>query len=148
MKMNNFEDNIRPPDRVISEQLIQDNRSDFQKQIDEAIYLSMQEINQQCHINNEYEQTLLLNYASETNRRSEIFKEFLFNMNKICKFDKEVREIFNIIKPIIDLYCNQNIETCEFEQETYDKIFNTLKKIRNNKIFLDNLKTIILRETI
>ena len=148
MKMNNFKDNIRPPDDVISEQLIEDNRSEFQKQIDEAIYLSMQEITQKSHINNQYEKTLLLNYASETNRRNEIFKELLFNLNKICKFDKEVRDIYNIIDPIIDSYCNQIIETCELDQETYDKIFNILKKIRNNPICLDKLKTIILRESI
>ena len=35
----------------------------------------MQEITQKSHINNQYEKTLLLNYASETNRRNEIFKE-------------------------------------------------------------------------
>jgi hypothetical protein len=37
--MDNFEeDNIRPPDEAVNEQLLEDTRSDFEKQIEEAIY--------------------------------------------------------------------------------------------------------------
>ncbi len=144
--MDNSEDDIRPPDVVVSEQLLEDNRSEFEKQIDEAIYLSMQEIKTQHNINCEYEEQLLNNYHTETKRRTEIFKDFLFNLNKVGKFDKEIREIYEIIDPIIDSYCGQYIQTCELDGETYDKIFNTLKKIRNNQQVLDIIKTIILRE--
>ncbi len=144
--MFNNEDNIRPPDEVISEQLMEDDRDEFQKQIDEAMYLSMQDMKQQRDINREFEEQLLKNYDVETNRRTEIFKDFLFNLNKVGKFDKEVREMYDILDPIIDSYCGQYIETCELGEETYDKIFNTLKKIRNNQQTLDTLKTIILRE--
>jgi len=140
------EDNIRLPDEVISEQLLEDDRDEFQKQMDEAMYLSMQETTRQRDINREYEEQLLKDYAAETNRRTEIFKDFLFNLNKVGKFDKEVREIYDILDPIIDSYCGQYIETCELDEETYEKIFNTLKKIRNNQQTLDTLKTIILRE--
>lgn len=140
------EDNIRPPDEVISEQLLEDDRDEFQKQMDEAMYLSMQETTRQRDINREYEEQILKDYRSETNRRTEIFKDFLFNLNKVGKFDKEVREIYDILDPIIESYCGQFIETCELDEETYEKIFNTLKKIRNNQQTLDTLKTIILRE--
>lgn len=144
--MDTFEDNVRPPDDVISEQLLEDNRSDFEKQMDEAMYLSLQELKQQSDINRDYEEQLLKDYDVESKRRTDIFKEFLFNLNKISKFDKEVREIYDIIDPIIDSYCGQFIETCELDEKTYDNIFNTLKKIRNNQQTLDILKTIILRE--
>ena len=145
--MDNFqEDNIRSPDEVVRDKLLEDTRSDFEKQLDEAMYLSMQEINQQDNINQQYEDQLLKDFAVESKRRIELFKDFLFNLNKIGKFDKEIREIYEILEPIIESYCGQYMETCEFDQETYDKIFNTLKKIRINQYPLETLKTIILRE--
>ncbi len=144
--MDNTEDDIRPPDDVVSEQLLEDNRSEFEKQMDEAMYLSMQEMKQQRDINREYEEQLLKDYAAETNRRTELFKDFLLNLKKIGKFDNEVREIYEILDPIIDSYCGQCIETCELDEETYDNILKTLNKIRNNPLALDTLKTIILRE--
>ena len=144
--MDNTEDDIRPPDDVVSEQLLEDNRSEFEKQMDEAMYLSMQEMKQQRDINREYEEQLLKDYAAETNRRTELFKDFLLNLKKIGKFDNEVREIYDILDPIIDSYCGQCIETCELDEETYDNILKTLNKIRNNPLALDTLKTIILRE--
>ena len=145
--MDNFqEDNIRTPDEVVREKLLEDTRSDFEKELDEAMYLSIQEINKQLYINNQYEEQLLKDYASETKKRSNLFKNFIANLTRLCGFDKEVREIYNILDPIIESYCGQIIETCELDGETYDKIFNTLKKIRNDQQVIDILKTIILRE--
>jgi len=145
--MDNFqEDDVRPPDDVVRETLLEDNRSEFDKQIDEAIYLSMQEMEKQYEINLQYEEKLLKNYESECERRNELFKEFARNLIKISRIDKETQEIYDILEPIIDSYCKQYIQTCELDAETYDKIFNTLKKIRNNQQTLDALKTIILRE--
>ena len=145
--MDNFqEDNIRSPDEVVREKLLEDTRSDFEKELDEAMYLSIQEINKQLYINNQYEEQLLKDYASETKKRSNLFKNFIANLTRLCGFDKEVREIYNILDPIIESYCGQIIETCELDGETYDKIFNTLKKIRNDQQVIDILKTIILRE--
>lgn len=137
------EDYVRQPDNVVREQLLNDDRSEFQKQIDEAIYLSVQELNNQRILYKEFEDQLVKDYTNETNRRTELFKDFLFNLNKIGKFDREVQEIFNILDPIIESYCNQFIQTCEMDQETYDKIFNTLRKIRNQTT-VDILKSIIL----
>jgi len=144
--MNNSEDNIRKPDEVVRETLLEDNRDNYQKQIDEAMYLSMQEMNQEREINHQYEEKLLKDYADETNRRVNLFKNFMANMTKLCKFDNEVREIYNILDPIIESYCGQFIETCELDQQTYHKIFDILKKIRNDQQAFDTLKTIILRE--
>ena len=75
-----------------------------------------------------------------------IFKEFLFNIDRIGKFDKNVKEIYEIIEPIIDSYCNQIIQFLSFDKDTYNKIFNVLKTIRNNQIAFDTLKTIIIEE--
>ena len=145
--MDNFqEDNIRQPDNAFKETLLEDTRSDFEKQMDEALQLSMQEINQQLNINKKYEEQLLKDYYTEIERRSNIFKNFLFNINKVGKFDNKIEEIYNIIDPIIDSYCGQFIDNCKLDKETYNKIFDTLKQIRNDKQAFDILKTIILIE--
>lgn len=145
--MDNFqEDNIRQPDNAFKETLLEDTRSDFEKQMDEALQLSMQEINQQLNINKKYEEQLLKDYYTEIERRTNIFKNFLFNINKVGKFDNKIEEIYNIIDPIIDSYCGQFIDNCKLDKETYNKIFDTLKQIRNDKQAFDILKTIILIE--
>ena len=145
--MDNFqEDNIRQPDDAFKETLLEDTRSDFEKQLDEALQLSMQEINQQLNINKKYEEQLLKDYYTEIERRTNIFKNFLFNINKVRKFDKKIEEIYNIIDPIIDSYCGQFIDNCKLDKETYNKIFDTLKQIRNDQQAFDILKTIILIE--
>ena len=125
---NDIDDNIRPPEESFNERLLEDTRTEFEKQIDEAMYLSMKEINQQQDINRQYEEQLMKDYFEESNRRKDIFKDFLFNLNKLIKFDKDIREIYNIIEPIIESYCGQYIQSCELDEETYDRIFNTLKK--------------------
>jgi hypothetical protein len=56
-----------------------------------------------------------------------------------------VREIYEIIDPIIESYCNQIIQVCELDDETYNRIFSLLKKIRNNKLVFDTLQNIILK---
>lgn len=145
--MDNFqEDNIRQPDNAFKETLLEDTRSDFEKQMDEALQLSMQEINQQLNINKKYEEQLLKDYYTEIERRTNIFKNFLFNINKVRKFDNKIEEIYNIIDPIIDSYCGQFIDNCKLDKETYNKIFDTLKQIRNDQQAFDILKTIILIE--
>ena len=144
--MDNYSeyDEIRKPDSVISDQLIEDTRSEFQKQMDEAMYLSLQEIKKYEESIQEYENELLNQYAEETNKRREIFSSFLFDLNRLIKLDKEVREIYEIIEPIIDSYCGQIIQICELDEATYKKIFNLLGKIRVNKVGLEFLKNIII----
>ena len=138
-------DNIRPPDEVKKDQLIQDTRSDYDKQIDEALYLSLQESIHQEQINIQYEKGILTEYENLTIERREIFAAFLLDLNKLIKFDKNVKEVYEIIEPIIECYCGQYIQTCELDEETYDKIFKVVSSIRTNKKNIDNLKTIITK---
>jgi len=141
---DSFNDDIRPPDEVIRGQLIEDNKSNDDKEIEEAIHLSLQELNKEKISQIKYEEEIMNNYTNEVNRRKEIFKEFLFHLNKISKFDEEIRAIYDIIEPIIESYCNQMIDKCELDKITYDKIFNTLKNIRNTKLVIEVLRTIIV----
>ena len=105
--MNNEinDDNIRPPDDVVSEQLLEDTRSNFEKEIDEALYLSFQDMREKEDLSRKYEEQILKDYNEETFKRKQIFEKFLFDLNKISKIDKEIREIYDIIDPIIESYC-------------------------------------------
>jgi hypothetical protein len=141
----NDNENIRAPDEVKREKLLEDNRSDFDKQIDEALYLSLQELREQEEINKLYEDDIFNSYLCETKKRKEIFRELLFDLNKLIKFDKDIKEIYEIIEPIIDTYCGQFINFCELDEETYDRIFKVIRTVRTNKKNIEVLKSILIK---
>jgi len=141
-----FEENVRPPDEVVRERLLQDTRSDFDKELDEVLNLSMREFHQQQIMNDQYEEQIKKSFIEEVNKRKNIFQTLLLNLNKLIKFDKEVREIYDIIEPIIDSYCGLFIETCELDKITHNKIFDMLRKIRVNQKAVEILKTIIVEQ--
>ena len=138
-------ENTRAPDKVIKERLFDDDRSDFEKQTDEALYLSLQELKEQDEINSIYEDDIINTYTNETRKRRELFRELLFDLNKLTKFDKDIKEIYEIIEPIIDTYCGQFINFCELDEETYDNIFKIVGTVRTNKKNIEALKTILIK---
>jgi hypothetical protein len=95
--MDNEDDNIRRPDKVKREILLDDTRSDFERQLDEALYISLQELKESEEKNKLYEDEIYSNYLCETTRRRELFRELLFDLRKLIKFDKEIKEIYEII---------------------------------------------------
>ena len=138
-------ENTRAPDKVIKERLLDDDRSEFEKQTDEALYLSLQESKEQEEINSIYEDDIINTYTNETRKRKELFRELLFDLNKLTKFDKDIKEIYEIIQPIIDTYCGQFINFCELDEETYDNIFKIVGTVRTNKKNIEALKTILIK---
>jgi small-conductance mechanosensitive channel len=89
---NDFEEEIRLPDEVKRERLMPDTRTDFDIEMDEALYLSMQELRQQNIKNDKFEEEIMNSYHSETNERREKFSDLLKNMTKLSKFDKDIKE--------------------------------------------------------
>jgi hypothetical protein len=134
--------NIRPPDKVITEQLC-DYDSDYDYEVEQAMHLSRQEFIEQEERQLNYEMEIVKNFEIEKNKRTNNFSKLLFDLNKVGKLDKEVNEIYLIIEPIIYAYCEQIFETCELDKITYDKIFKTLKCVRTDKNSVEMLKTII-----
>ena len=146
---DNFDDEIRLPDKVITERLTeQDTKNDFDREIEKAIYLSIQEAREQEINNEKYEKEVIENYLSQTTERRDKFRDLLLTMNKLFKFDKDIKEISNIIEPIIEAYCSDYIQFYELDKETYDRIFKVLGSIRTNKSNIDHLKTIIIKVVI
>jgi len=149
--LNNYEnenEDIRRPDEVKTEQLMEDTRSDYDKQIDEAIYISLLEMKQDAEINKNYEEKIINNYYDEIHKRTDKFCDLLLGLNKLIRFDKKIKEIYEIIEPIIDSYCSQFIEFAELDEETYDTIFKVIGTIRTNKINIENLKLLIIKNKI
>jgi len=142
----NYDDNIRTPDEVKRETLQQDTRSEYEKQIEEAINLSSMEYRENEIINKRFEEEIIANYYKISNERKEQFREFLFDLGKLIRFDKETKEIYEIIEPIIDSYCNQFIENCELDKVTYERIFKGLKGIRTNKKNIELLANLLIRK--
>jgi hypothetical protein len=62
---NDVENNIRPADKVFKEQLIEDNRSDFEKEIDEALRISLEEAIKLNNLNKDYEEELIQKFKKE-----------------------------------------------------------------------------------
>ena len=144
-----YDEEIRQPDKVVTERLIDhDNRSDFDREMEEAIYLSMQEARENDIKNEQFEKETINNYISQTIERREKFEDLLMAMNKLFKFDKDIKEIGDIIMPIIESYCLDYIQFYELDEETYDRIFKVLGSIRINKNIINNLKTIIIKSVI
>jgi|LauGreDrversion4_1035100.scaffolds.fasta_scaffold03567_3 hypothetical protein len=140
------EENIRPPDEVKKEKLLefQDIRSEFENQVQEAMYRSLQESSQMDELNQKFEEEIINKYLLETSVRREKFGELLLDINRIMRFDKELKEIYEIIEPVIEAYCCHYIEFFEIDKETYDKIFQVIGTIRTNKKNIENLKSIII----
>lgn len=138
-------DNVRTPDKTKKEQLLQDNRSEYEKQMDEAMYLSIQEFKKLEEINQKYEEDLINEHIKLINERKDLFRGFLFDLNKLIRFDKDMKEIYEIIEPIIDSYCAQYINQCEIDQITYDRIFKVIGNVRTNKNAIELLKKILIK---
>lgn len=141
---NDYDDDIRTPDEVKREALQQDTRTEYEKQIEEAINLSSMEYRENEIINKRFEEEIIANYYKISNERKEHFREFLFDLGKLIRFDKETKEIYEIIEPIIDSYCDQFIENCELDEVTYERIFKGLKGIRTNPKNIELLKKILI----
>ena len=141
--MNFYEDEIRPPDKIKRETLLQDNRSVFDKQLDEALYQSLQLYQNEVQKHEELEKKLLQQQREEIEKRKNLVKPILFELNRISKFDQKINNIFEIIDPILDSYCGLAFEDCSLDKKTYHTIFNGLTKTRIN---MDILMSIIKSE--
>ena len=143
-KFEEEENNIRLPDEVKRETLIEDTRSSFQKEIDIAVYQSMLEHEEYATNMTEFETRIMYESSLETDNRKKQFACLLHDMDKVSRFDTQIKEIYNIIEPIIESYCSQFIPNYEFDKITHEKIFTTLSTIRTNKQGIELLKTVII----
>ena len=103
-------------------------------------------LEQEEYANNmtEFETRIMCESSLETDNRKKQFACLLHELDKVSRFDNQIKEIYNIIEPIIESYCFQFIVNYEFDKITYEKIFTTLSTIRTNKKDIELLKTVII----
>jgi len=136
------EDFIRQPDKPLIDRLIEDTRNNEEKELDEIMYQSLQEFHK---MNEDHERNLIDTYKLEVELRKGQFNEFTSALLRISKYDNDVKEVYDIVEPIIETYCMSFIETCELDEITYDKVFATLSTIRVNKQSIELLRSIIVK---
>ena len=134
--LNFYEEDIRPPDQSKRETLLQDNRSDFDKQLDEALYQSLQLYQDEVQKHEDLEQKFIQQQRQEIEKRKNLVRPILFELNRIRKYDVKIDEVFVMIDTILDSYCGLEFEECHLDEKTYNTIFNGLTKIRINIEFL------------
>ena len=143
------ENNIRLPDQAIYDKLVEaDEISDFDKEMEEAIKKSMKEFIEEDLINRQYEEELIKRYEKILFERKEQCREILIDIARLTLYDKEMKEIYEIIDPILECYCAQNIDFYEIDTKTYNRIYYLLSKIRTKPKNIEFLKTIILPSTL
>ncbi len=140
------QENIRIPDETKFAQLLEDNRSQYEQDIDDVILLSMKDISIYNTKVSDYERLIIEEYVNETKKRHDIFDPILFEINKVSIFDKEIKEMYQIIKPIMDSYCNRLIDRYEFDELIYNFIFKNLNSLRISKQNIQLFETIFLNK--
>jgi hypothetical protein len=129
--------NIRPPDNPRSETLLPNTRDDFDKQLEEALYQSLQLYQNEVQKYKEFEQTI---HQEEIDNRKKLVKPILFELNKLRKYETTLNTIYEIIHPILEVYCNVECEKYTLDKQTYHTIINGLSRTRIN---MDVLLSII-----
>ena len=141
-----YQEDIRIPDETRFAQLLEDNRSQYEKDIDDVILLSMKDISIYNTKESDYERLIIEDYINETKKRHELFEPILFEINKVSIFDKEIKEVYQIIKPIMDSYCNRLIDRYEFDELIYIFIFKILNSLRISKQNIQLFEPIFLNK--
>ena len=95
-KFEEEENNIRLPDEVKRETLIEDTRSSFQKEIDTAVYQSMLEQEEYANNMTEFETRIMCESSLETDNRKKQFACLLHELDKVSRFDNQIKEIYII----------------------------------------------------
>jgi len=140
---------IRPPDTVERVQMIDDNVNNTPTEeylISQAILNSIQDFKKVQKEQDDYEDTILKQYAETRLERERMFKDLILALKKIATYDKNVADVLGLVENIVEGYCLAYMEYCELDNETTSKIFGELSKLRVNAKSVELLRCIIREE--
>jgi hypothetical protein len=124
------DENIRPPDQIKREKLLDnfwyDTKTQEELDMEEAIRQS-NDIAEQLDIS-QYQM-----FINKIEERREEFKNILIKINRLKNIDKTVEGLFETVISIITYYINGDIDDYEFDRETRDKLFHNFKTMRLSK---------------
>lgn len=142
---NDNNDNIRKPDPIIRDKLI-DGSFELSEddQLKQILEFSKNEFNDSQYI---YEKKLIEKQLEETKERSNQSISIKQKLNKMLVFDKENSQVYETLLSVIEFYIEGYITQYKMNKEEFDKTFMILKTIRLTNgefIYLQNL--IIMEE--
>jgi hypothetical protein len=142
------DDNIRPPDPIINEQLL-DNDNDYDYELINQNITNTTNITNYDHpsYNDELNKALELSkreFKDEEDNRKNEFKSIKLKLNKILLFDRPNIFNYELILSIIELYEQCYINEYISLNKEFNDIFNVLKTIRLTKAELSSIKKIIV----
>ena len=129
------DDNIRPPDKVIIERLI-NYKSSEEEEFDKILLASAEEYE------NEQIQKIVDEFEKIENRKK-LFINILFILQRLSHYDNNILQVYNILEPIINNYINYQFETYTIDKNIYDTIFNTIKGTRITQTEIKLLKNFL-----
>jgi hypothetical protein len=142
---DDYQESVRAPDPIVRERLVDNpffESSDMNK--DKDLQLAIEE-NMRIKEEKEYEQALLeILKQEEIERRRNQWADFLSHLYKIRKYVTEAVYLLQALEPIIQLYCDMDIDNMEIDFYTYYRIFHMLDTIRVKKTDIENLKLILI----
>jgi hypothetical protein len=166
--INNFdedynEENIRQPDSIKTERLLDadfydesifnssvfdtsTNNSILDKDISNAFEESKKDYESRIQLEQEYENKVIQDYLTMVEVNKAKFQPLINDLNRLSKFDNDIREIYDIIEPIIHSYTANLLSVIEFDTITYDRIYKVLGSIRTDKNCIEELKKVIICE--
>ena len=142
---NDNNDNIRKPDPIIRDKLI-DGPFELSEddQLKQVLEFSKNEFNDSQYI---YEKKLIEKQLDEKKERSNECISIKQKLNKMLVFDKENAQVYETLLSVIEFYIEGYITQYKMNKEEFDKTFMILKTIRLTNgefIYLQNL--IIMEE--
>jgi len=151
--MSEFNDDLRPADNQFADTLLPYNgtpldnpNTEYERLLAEAINASLMDLQEQEKQADEYQNVIIQSYQNETIERKKRFQQLLIDIERVSKFDKDLKELYEILEPILESYFSQFIEFCVLDEQSYDRIFKTLKNVRTNLSWVEDLKNIIHKE--
>jgi hypothetical protein len=154
----NDNENIRPPDQVKKEKLINNDNYFFNElenpilqnqhfDLDKIIEISKNEFNSLQEEEEQKAIELICNqYKEHQNGRKNNFDNIKIQLNKIILFDRHNINYYELILSIIEMYEQYGINEYITNKDEFTKIFTILKSVRLPSNEIDNLKKIILFE--
>ena len=94
----------------------------------------------------EYEKKIIQDYLTMVETNKAKFQVLLNDLKRLSRLDTDIKEVFDILEPIIDSHCSDLLPIVEFDTITYNRIYKVLSSIRTDKNCIEELKKVIICE--
>ena len=150
---DNNDDDIRTPDPIKKERLINNSLQSFKpfksfksledNQLNEILELSKNEFNNSQDI---YEKNIIDGLIQESKERLMQFTSIKQKLNKMLAFDKQNAHIYETILSAIEFYIEGYIRQYKSTKKEFEQIFCVIKTIRLTNEEVKHLQNLIVIE--